>query len=145
MNKKFSIGRYLYLNFWGLLLISISLVIAITLFLVNYSYFLPLPIIAILICLYGGCSILKTWEDKKRKYSILITKNEKVFYPESFKEYMEAPCGRLIVKVVLKDLNQSEQYKNLDKYRVSYLSQIKQIKKGCVRSKTVIRYYPDQL
>lgn len=145
MKNHFSTGRYLYLNFWGLLLISISLIFLITLFLIDYSYFIPIPIIFILICLYGGCSILKTWNDKKRKYNILISKNEKHFYPESFKEYMEAPCGRLLVKIVLKDLNKSDQYKILNKYRVSLLSQIKQIRKGCIRSKTVIRYYPPQL
>ena len=145
MKKSFSFGRYLYLNFWGLLLISISLAFSVTLFFVNYSYFLPLPIIIILICLYGGCNILKTWDDKKRKYSILISKNEKCFNPESFKEYMQAPCGRLLVKIVLKDLNESEQYKSLKKYRVSFLSQIKQIRKGCVRTKTVIKYHPNQL
>ena len=142
MKNHFSIGRYLYLNFWGLLLITISLIFSITLFLIDYSYFIPIPIIVILICLYGGCNILKTWNDKKRKYHILITKNEKHFYPESFKEYMQAPCGRLLVKIVLKDLNKLDQYKNLNKYRVSFLSQIKQIRKGCIRSKTVIRYYP---
>ena len=116
----------------------------ITLFLIDYSYFIAIPIIFILIFLYGGLSILKTWNDKKRKYQILITKNEKHFYPESFKEYMQAPCGRLLVKIVLKDLNILDQYKALSKYRVSFLSQIKQIRKGCMRSKTVIRYYPPQ-
>ena len=74
-----------------------------------------------------------------------MTKNEKCFNPESFKEYMQAPCGRRLVKTVLKDLNQSEQYKALSKYRVPFLSQIKQIRKGCIRSKTVIRYYPPKL
>ena len=145
MKNHFSIGRYLYLNFWGLLLITISLIFSITLFLIDYSYFIPIPIIVILICLYGGCNILKTWNDKKRKYHILITKNEKHFYPESFKEYMQAPCGRLLVKIVLKDLNKLDQYKNLNKYRVSFLSQIKQIRKGCSQSKTIIRYHPPQL
>lgn len=144
VKNHFTLGRYLYLNFWGLLLISISLIFLITLVLIDYSYFIAIPIIFILICLYGGFSILKTWNDKKRKYQILITKNEKNFYPESFKEYMQAPCGRLLVRIVLKDLNKLDQYKDLNKYRGSFLSQIKQIRKGCMRSKTVIRYYPPQ-
>ena len=48
---------------------------------------------------------------------------------------MQAPCGRLLVKVVLEDLGKKEQYKKLKKTRISW---IRTIKSNFKVTKTVI-------
>jgi hypothetical protein len=61
--------------------------------------------------------LFSTWDDKKRKIQILLKRNSKAFLPETFKVFMSAPCSRLIVKTVLKDLGKREMYKELLIYK----------------------------
>jgi hypothetical protein len=49
--------------------------------------------------------------------NFLLRKNAKRFSHESFKVYMKAPCSRLLVKSVLKELGQREKYKELAIYK----------------------------
>ncbi len=79
--------------------------------------------------------LFSTWEDKKIKYKILMGKNQKGFRPESFQVFMQAPCGRLLTKVVLKDLNLKEKYKELLYYKVPLSVSLKN---SCQKSKTTI-------
>jgi hypothetical protein len=48
---------------------------------------------------------------------LLLKKNSNIFLHESFKIYMGAPCSRLLVRSVLKDLGQKEKYKELLVYK----------------------------
>lgn len=100
------------------------------------SRWLLIPQIGIVvICLKGTYSIFSSWEDKKRKYHILIERNSKEFREDTFSEYMEAPCGRLLTKTVLKDLNQSDKYKILKINQKSYFAQLE---KTCRRTKVKV-------
>ncbi|MBQ4377902.1 MAG: hypothetical protein II821_01720 [Treponema sp.] len=54
-----------------------------------------------------------------------MAKNKKEFKPETFQIYMEAPCGRKLTHVVLKDLGKSEEYKNLLIYKPSFIQSVK--------------------
>lgn len=78
---------------------------------------------------------MEKWNSKKRRYKKLIEANTGCFNPDSFKEYMQAPCGRLLVKVVLDDLGKKELYKKLKKTRISW---IRTIKSNFKVTKTVI-------
>lgn len=142
-NPQFSFGRYLYLNSWGLFVVTMAVIVALVPG-YKYSYWLvALQFIVVIILAKIGIGILRSWPAKKRKYVILMERNRDDFRPDTFREYMTAPCGILLAKVVLKDLGQEKRYGELKRYRGSLLTQIKQIHKGCQRQKTVIRYRPE--
>ena len=48
---------------------------------------------------------------------LLLKKNSAKFLPESFKLYMKAPCSRLVVKSVLRELGQKRRYRELLVYK----------------------------
>ncbi len=79
--------------------------------------------------------LLSTWKDKKIKYKILIGKNKKEFRPDSFQVFMQAPCGRLLTKVVLEDLGYKEKYKELLIYKEPFFISLK---KSCQKQETKI-------
>ncbi len=85
---------------------------------------LPQAIIS-LFCIRQAIFLFSTWKDKKLKYEILIGKNKKDFRPDSFKIFMQAPCGRLLTKSVLKDLGLSNKYKDLLIYKEPFFVSIK--------------------
>lgn len=62
-------------------------------------------------------------------------KNQSQFRPDSFEMFMKAPCGRLLTKVVLKDLGMSHKYKELLVYKPSFIDSIKE---GCQTQETKI-------
>ncbi|MBP5463734.1 MAG: hypothetical protein J6Y13_00895, partial [Treponema sp.] len=86
-------------------------------------------------CLKQAVRLFSAWKDKKVKYEILMEKNRDGFRPDSFKVFMQAPCGRLLVKSVLKDLGCLERYKELLVYKEPFLLSIK---KGCRQQKTKV-------
>lgn len=91
----------------------------------QYSLWILFPQSLIsLVCLQSSCRIFTSWEDKKRKYNILITRNADAIRLDTFTEYMQAPCGRLLVKIVLKDLGKDECYNQLTKMMPSFGQQI---------------------
>lgn len=113
--------RFLYLNTYAFLLILIG-ISASAIPLWDYSILFAIAQGSIsIICIKGGYSIFKSWNDKKRKYQILITRNNDAFREDTFSEYMKAPCGRLLVKLVLRDLGISSQYCGLLKYKTSFI------------------------
>ena len=65
----------------------------------------------------------------------MIQQNSNVFTPDSFTEYMQAPCGRILVKIVLKDLNKSNEYNNLLALKQPILQVLKT---SCKPSKTIL-------
>ena len=89
-------------------------------------WFIVPQIIIILIFLKGAYSIFSTWDDKKRKYVVLMERNAKNFRPDTFSEYMSAPCGRLLTKIVLADLAQSDKYKLLKMQRKPFFEELKE-------------------
>lgn len=128
-NTISTFSRYLYLNTYAFLLLIIGISIsAIPLWGYSILYTILQGIISI-ICLKGSISIFKSWDDKKRKYQILMVRNNETFREDTFREYMKAPCGRLLVKLVLKDLGISDQYRGLLKYRTSLIAFIRECRK----------------
>lgn len=92
--------------------------------LLNIYFALPALLIATF-CLRGGFGILRSWKDKKRKYDVLIARNSETFRPETFTEFMQAPCGRLLSVIVLRDLKIPEKYAELKVLRKPLLQRIK--------------------
>ncbi len=68
--------------------------------------------------------MLSMWNDKIRQYNTLLARNKKEFRPDSFAIYMDYPCGRKIVRAVLRDLKKSSEYKNLLMYKPSLVNEI---------------------
>lgn len=91
--------------------------------------------VAVFLCLKNGIGILSGWNDKKRKYNILMERNSTEFRPDSFSEYMQAPCGRLLVKIVLEDLDRKESYRSLKALKKPFAENLKS---GCTPVKTVV-------
>lgn len=127
--------RYIYINIYAFLIILMGIGIIFLPLSGISPYLIYVQILLALICLKAAISILKKWNSKKRRYKKLIEANTGCFNPDSFKEYMQAPCGRLLVKVVLDDLGKKEQYKKLKKTRISW---IRTIKSNFKVTKTVI-------
>ena len=130
--------RFLFLNFYAFLLLLVGVGIGV-IPLYRQSWWLVAPqAIFVIICIRGAIGIFSSWNHKKREYSILYRKNEKEIRPESFSEYMQAPCGRLMTRVVLKDLGRSSSYKELKKLKKPLLERLKE---GCSGQKTVVTIY----
>lgn len=126
--------RYVYINIYAFLILIMGIGILFIPFSYICSYIIYFQVILSLFCFKSAISILKTWKSKKRRYKKLIDENIVFFNPESFEEYMKAPCGRLLVKIVLKDLGKQEQYRKLKVYNISWG---KTLKSNCRTNKTV--------
>ena len=117
--------RFLYLNTYAFLLLLIGGgIMSISLYVINTPLLIA-QITLTLICFKGAFSIFNSWTDKKIKYEILMNRNKYNFRRDTFKEFMTAPCGRLLVKVVLSDLDKTHKYKELTIYRQSIIKEIK--------------------
>lgn len=127
--KNYSIStfkRYVYINMYAILILIMGMVI-IFLPLSQYSsYLIYLQILLFLICLKASFKIFSSWKAKKRRYMKLIQENMSCFNPSSFEEYMKAPCGRLLVNLVLKDLGYQDQYHKLKIYKISWNKTVKE-------------------
>ena len=77
------------------------------------------------ICIKNGLRIMGAWHSKMREYKILMLRNMRSFNPGSFAKYMEAPCGRMLVRVVLHDLGREEEYDSLRQYKRSLFAFIR--------------------
>lgn len=127
--------RYLYLNSYAFLLLFGGIgIMLVPLYPIN-RYILIVQIIAAFVCIKNSYKIFRTWKGKKRRYALLIEQNISGFNPESFYEYMQAPCGRLLVRIVLKDLNQRNRYTELKKLKKPLFQRIRE---SCKPRKTVI-------
>lgn len=132
MHKFF---RFLYLNTYSFFLLFCGIItVLIPLFKVSKPLIIPQVLIALLF-IKQAAQLFSTWKDKKIKYEILIGKNKNGFRPDSFKIFMQAPCGRLLAKAVLKDLGLKQEYKNLLVYREPLSVSIKN---GCISQETKI-------
>lgn len=132
MNAGF---RFLYLNFYaGLLLLSGAAAATVPLYRIT-ALFLFIQIPAALLCIHESVRIFSVWKDKKRRYEKLLERNKAEWEAHSFRPYMISPCGRLLVKAVLSDLNRKDEYRNLKQYIPSLRNQIKL---NCRTEKTVV-------
>lgn len=132
MNAGF---RFLYLNFYaGLLLLAGVAVAAVPLYRIT-ALFLFIQIPTAFFCLYQSARIFSVWKDKKRRYEKLLERNKAEWEEHSFRPYMISPCGRLLVKAVLFDLNRKDEYRNLKQYIPSLKNQVKL---NCKTEKTVV-------
>lgn len=104
------------------------------------SWWLLLQIPVTIIFLRGAFKIFLSWEDKKRKYNLLIQRNTNAIRHDTFGEFMQAPCGRLLVKLVLKDLNLSTEYLQLQHLRKPLY---KTIKENCQPQRHTIYINPN--
>lgn len=132
MNAGF---RFLYLNFYaGLLLLSGAAAATVPLYRIT-ALFLFIQIPTALLCIHESVRIFSVWKDKKRRYEKLLERNKAEWEAHSFRPYMISPCGRLLVKAVLSDLNRKDEYRNLKQYIPSLRNQIKL---NCRTEKTVV-------
>ena len=135
VSKISTFPRFLYLNVYAFSLAFGGIGIAlIPCYKVGW-WLVALQVIAFYVCERNAFKIFSSWNDKKRKYDILIQKNEVEFRPDTFTDYMQAPCGQLLAKIVLADLNKSSEYKNLLKLKKPLW---KLLKSSCKPQKTVI-------
>ena len=132
MNAGF---RFLYLNFYAVLLLLLgAAVAAVPLYRIT-ALFLFIQIPTALLCIHESVRIFSVWKDKKRRYEKLLERNKAEWETHSFRPYMISPCGRLLVKAVLSDLNRKDEYRNLKQYIPSLRNQIKL---NCRTEKTVV-------
>lgn len=130
-----TLSRFLYLNTYAFLLLVGGIgMVFIPLYKINKWLFI-IQIVITFVCWKNSLRIFRSWNDKKRKYKILMQRNSECFRPDTFREYMQAPCGRLLVKIVLNDLNLSHEYNTLKKLKQPF---IKTLKNSCKSQKTIV-------
>lgn len=141
VSKISTLPRFLYLNAYAFLLAFGGIGIAfIPCYLVHWML-VVLQIILVLICEKNAVRIFRSWKDKQRKYDVLMQRNMTEIRPDTFSEYVQAPCGRLLIKIVLADLHQQDTYKNILKLKQPLW---KTLKTSCKTQKTVV-YINDKL
>ena len=114
-------ARFIYLNTYAILILICGITAALLpLYKVSWWLIIPQAVVC-LFCLKQAVQLFSSWNDKMRKYDILIKRNKTYFHPNSFKPFMNAPCGRLLVKAVLHDLGISNRYKELLVFREPFL------------------------
>ena len=122
MNKIF---KFIYLNTYSFLLLFCGIIsILLPIYKVSKIFFIP-QVIVFFIFFYYSVKLFSTYKDKLIKYDILLKKNKDEFRPETFKIFMQAPCGRLVTKSVLQDLNQKDKYKELLIYKEPFFVSVK--------------------
>ena len=122
MNKIF---KFIYLNTYSFLLLFCGIIcILVPIYKVSKIFFIP-QVIVFFIFFYYSVKLFSTYKDKLIKCDILLKKNKDEFRPETFKVFMQAPCGRLVTKVVLFELNLKEKYKELLIYKEPFIISIK--------------------
>lgn len=122
MNKIF---KFIYLNTYSFLLLFCGIIsILIPFYKISKVLFIP-QVIVFFIFFYYSVKLFSTYKDKLIKCDILLKKNKDEFRPETFKIFMQAPCGRLVTKSVLQDLNQKDKYKELLIYKEPFFVSVK--------------------
>ncbi len=130
--------RYLYLNTYSFLLLICGIIVALIPFYRISKWLIILQVAVSLFFVMKSMKLFSTWQDKKIKYKILVEKNKNEFHPETFKIFMQAPCGVLLTKVVLKDLGLKERYSEVKIYKKSFFDFIKD---GCANKNQKTKIY----
>ena len=136
-----TLPRFLYLNSYALLLLLIGGGIAfIPLYKINW-WFITLQLAGIIPCINGALKIFRSWNDKKRKYSMLMQRNAEGIRPDTFTPFMQAACGRLLVRIVLKDLGKPEAYDSLKPLKKPLPQRCQE---SCTPKKTIIHTFKSE-
>ena len=138
------ISRYLYLNSYALLLLFVGGGI---LLLPGWKIHWSVVLLQVAVAypfVKNGIRILASWEHKMREYNLLMQRNAEKFNPSSFAKFMEAPCGRLLVKVVLRDLGCSDKYESLKVYRISLWQAFRNGLLCRSQTKTTVHFFDDK-
>jgi len=134
-SKKSNVSRFLYINIYSILIVFAGiLIIVVPFYLISRWTLILQIIIAIKLFMISG-RLFSTWENKKKEIDILTKRNQIEFRPDTFTKFIQAPCGRLVVHQVLKDLNKSSEYIKILKLQKPLFERIKD---NCTPSKTVI-------
>lgn len=136
-----TVNRFLFLNAYAFLLLALGAGG------IGIAFWCPwgwvvrgLAGVAALVALRGGLLILSSWSDKKRKYAVLMQRNSPTLRPDTFGDFMQAPCGRLLARIVLRDLGCPERYAELRRLRKPLGARLRE----CGRpQRTVIYVNPD--
>lgn len=133
-----TLPRFLYLNSYALLLLFIGGGIAfIPLYKISL-WLIALQVAGIVPCINGALKILRSWKDKKRKYSMLMQRNAAGIRPDTFTPFMQAACGRLLVRIVLKDLGKPEAFKSLEPLKKPLPQRCRE---SCTPQKTIVHTF----
>ena len=128
-------ARFIYLNTYAILILICGIIAALLpLYKVTWWLVIPQAVVC-LFCMKQAVQLFSTWGDKMDKYDILMRRNREDFHPNSFKPFMNAPCGRLLVKAVLHDLGISGRYRELLVFREPLLVRAR---KNCTAQQTNI-------
>jgi hypothetical protein len=117
--------HFLYLNSYALLLAILGAGVLLTPLFIISPWFLAVQIPVAVKIFMVSSRLFSTWPDKKRMMVLLINKNKHEFRSDSFKIYMQAPCSRLLVKSVLRQLGEKRRYRELAVYKEPFLSTIR--------------------
>lgn len=136
-----TVNRFLFLNAYAFLLLALGAGG------IGFVCWCPwcwavraVVLVASLVCLRGALTIPKSWSDKKRKYAVLMQRNSPTLRPDTFGDFMQAPCGRLLARIVLHDLGCPERYAELRRLRKPLGARLRE----CGRpQRTVIYVNPD--
>jgi hypothetical protein len=128
--------RYIYLNTYAFLLLFAAIGVGcLPLYRLENGWYIALQVVVALMFLSYALKIFKTFKAKKKRYARLMEANAQQFVPTSFEEYMQAPCGRLLVRVVLTDLGKREAYRDLQKLKAPLKTRLHD---ACVPKKTIV-------
>jgi hypothetical protein len=126
---------FLYLNIYSFLIVCAGILVLVTPFyMISKWLIIAQGIIAIRLFMVAG-KMFFAWSDKKEKIKILVKRNHGKFRSDTFSVFMQAPCGRLIVRYVLRRLDKQEEYKELLKLQKPLLERLRN---NCAPVKTVI-------
>ena len=105
--------RFFRLNAWALVL-DFSALVLLPFVLVGRAFF-PFFVAGIIVCLFlafNGIRLHAHYTSRVKVLDILIKKNKAEFRQDTFREFMYAPCGRMLVREALDTLGYSYQYRD---------------------------------
>jgi len=102
--------RFLYVNFYSLLLVILGVVF----FVLPKDYFYVFFKVMVSVwCVSGGIALMFQWRKKKRKIEILVARNRNRLRPDTFRSIGGTLCGQQMVGLALQDLRKTENYRAL--------------------------------
>jgi len=128
-------SRFLYLNIYSFLIVCAGILTLVLPFWLITKWTLVAQGIAAIYLFSTSGKLFSTWDSKKREIDLLVKRNKNGFRPDTFELYMQAPCGRLVVREALRDLNMRGEYKTLLKLQKPLLERMRE---NCTPAKTVI-------
>jgi len=127
--------RFLYLNIYSFLLAGAGILTLVAPFyLITKWTLIAQALIALYLFAMSG-KLFSTYKSRKREIDLLVTRNRLAFRPDTFKVFMQAPCGRLVTRSALSELGKSNEYKNLFTMKKPFLTEIKE---NCAPVKSVV-------